>query len=44
MVQSGLLDKMSFAFTVKEQTWNNEGDIPVRYISKIDRLYTIDTP
>ena len=47
MVQSGLLDKMSFAFTVKEQTWNNEGDIPVRYISKIDRLYDVsivDTP
>lgn len=47
MVRSGLLDKMSFAFTVKEQTWNREGEIPKRIITKIDRLYdvsVVDTP
>ena len=47
MVGSGLLDKMSFAFTVKEQIWNREGEIPKRIITKIDRLYdvsVVDTP
>lgn len=47
MVRSGLLDKMSFAFTVKEQTWNREGNVPKRIITKIDRLYdvsVVDTP
>lgn len=47
MVQSGLLDKMSFAFAVDEQTWNREGDIPKRTIRKIERLYdvsVVDTP
>ena len=47
MVRSGLLDKMSFAFTVDEQVWNREGRIPKRTITKIDRLYdvsVVDTP
>ena len=47
MVQSGLLDKMSFAFTVEEQTWNREGKLPKRIITKIGRLYdvsVVDTP
>jgi HK97 family phage prohead protease len=47
MVRSGLLDKMSFAFTVEEQTWNKEGKIPKRTITKIGRLYdvsVVDTP
>jgi hypothetical protein len=47
MVRSGLLDKMSFAFTVDEQIWNREGDIPKRTITKIERLYdvsVVDTP
>ena len=47
MVRSGLLDKMSFAFTVDEQVWNREGRIPKRIITKIDRLYdvsVVDTP
>ncbi|MFH1693072.1 MAG: HK97 family phage prohead protease [Bacillota bacterium] len=47
MVKSGLLDKMSFAFTVDEQTWNREGKIPKRIITKISRLYdvsVVDTP
>jgi len=47
MVRSGLLDKMSFAFTVDEQTWNKEGTIPKRIITKIGRLYdvsVVDTP
>ena len=47
MVRSGLLDKMSFAFTVDEQIWNREGRIPKRTITKIERLYdvsVVDTP
>ena len=47
MVKSGLLDKMSFAFTVDEQTWNREGKIPKRIITKISRLYdvsVVDSP
>ena len=47
MVRSGLLDKMSFAFTVDEQIWNREGKVPKRTITKIDRLYdvsVVDTP
>jgi hypothetical protein len=47
MVESGLLDKMSFAFTVDEQIWNREGDIPKRTITKINRLHdvsVVDTP
>jgi HK97 family phage prohead protease len=47
MVRSGLLDKMSFAFTVDEQIWNREGKIPKRTITKIERLYdvsVVDTP
>jgi uncharacterized protein len=47
MVRSGLLDKMSFAFTVEEQTWNREGKVPKRTINKIGRLYdvsVVDTP
>ena len=47
MVRSGLLDKMSFAFTVDDQVWNREGRIPKRTITKIERLYdvsVVDTP
>ena len=47
MVRSGLLDKMSFAFTVEEQTWNREGKLPKRTVTKIGRLYdvsVVDTP
>lgn len=47
MVRSGLLDKMSFAFTVKKQSWDRNGNIPVRRIESIDRLYdvsVVDTP
>ena len=41
MVRSGLLDKMSFAFTVKKQSWDRSGNIPVRRIESIDRLYDV---
>lgn len=47
MVQNGLLDKMSFAFSVKEQTWDRSGEIPKRIIKSIERLYDVsivDTP
>ncbi|MFA7020474.1 MAG: HK97 family phage prohead protease [Bacilli bacterium] len=46
-VKAGLLDKMSFAFTVKDQVWDRSGDIPKRTIKAIDRLYDVsivDTP
>lgn len=45
MIQAGLLDKMSFAFTVEEEAWNLETD--TRTILKIDRLFdvsVVDTP
>ncbi|MCL2521261.1 MAG: HK97 family phage prohead protease [Erysipelotrichales bacterium] len=41
MIRAGLLDKMSFAFTVKEQFWDRSADIPVRTIFKIDRLHDV---
>ena len=41
MVRSGLLDKMSFAFTVKKQSWDRSSKIPVRRIESIDRLYDV---
>jgi len=46
-VKAGLLDKMSFAFTVKDQVWDRSGDIPKRTIKAINRLYDVsivDTP
>lgn len=44
-IRSGLLDKMSFAFTVEEEKWDVATD--TRTILKIDRLYdvsVVDTP
>lgn len=39
MVQSGLLDKMSFAFTVSKEEWDNETD--TRRILEIDKLFDV---
>lgn len=41
MVRSGLLDKMSFAFSVSKQSWDRSGEIPVRRILGIERLYDV---
>ena len=41
MVKTGLLDKMSFAFTVKEQEIERSGKVPTRIIKKIDKLFDI---
>lgn len=44
-IKAGLLDKMSFAFTVEEEKWDLSTD--TRTILKIDRLYdvsVVDTP
>ena len=41
MVQNGLLDKMSFAFTVNAQEWDRSGDVPLRKITSIERLYDV---
>ena len=41
MVCAGLLDKMSFAFTVSSQKIDRSGDIPKRTITGIDRLYDV---
>lgn len=44
-IRAGLLDKMSFAFTVEEEKWDLSTD--TRTILKIDRLYdvsVVDTP
>ena len=38
-IKAGLLDKMSFAFTVREQKWDYETD--VRTVTKIDKLYDV---
>ena len=40
-IAAGLLDKMSFAFTVKSQSWDRSGDVPKRTITQIDRLYDV---
>ncbi len=41
MVRNGLLDKMSFEFTVKSQSWDRSGEIPKRTVKEIDRLYDV---
>ena len=41
MVQGGLLDKMSFAFTVKSQSWDRTGKVPLRIVKEIERLYYV---
>lgn len=41
MVQNGLLDRMSFAFTVNAQEWDRSGDVPLRKITSIERLYDV---
>lgn len=45
-IQSGLIDRMSFAFTVKECKTenverNDEPDLEIRTITKIDKLYDV---
>ncbi|MCQ2749877.1 MAG: HK97 family phage prohead protease [Clostridia bacterium] len=40
-IEAGLLDKMSFAFTVKSQTWDKSGKLPKRTITAIDRLFDV---
>lgn len=40
-IVAGLLDKMSFAFTVKSQSWDRSGKIPKRTITAIDRLFDV---
>lgn len=45
-IQSGLIDKMSFAFTVKESKFEvierkEESTIEIRTITKIDKLYDV---
>jgi HK97 family phage prohead protease len=41
MVRAGLLDKMSFAFTVNSQKIDRSGEIPKRTITGIDRLFDV---
>jgi len=40
-IEAGLLDKMSFAFTVKEQSWDKSEKTPKRTITAIDRLFDV---
>lgn len=40
-IEAGLLDKMSFAFTVSGQSWDRSGEIPKRTITAIDRLFDV---
>lgn len=41
MVKAGLLDKMSFAFTVNSQKIDRSGKIPKRTITGIERLFDV---
>lgn len=43
MIKAGLLDKMSFAFSVKEAKWQfgQDGESDVRRITKIDKLFDV---
>ncbi len=46
-IKAGLLDKMSFAFTVAEEEWDLKTEPATRTIKKIDKLYdvsVVDTP
>ena len=40
-IVAGLLDKMSFAFTVKGQSWDRSQETPKRTITQIDRLFDV---
>lgn len=41
-IEAGLLDKMSFAFTVKKVSWTDEfGKLPLRRIEEIDRVFDV---
>ncbi len=41
MVRSGLVSKSSFGFSVKEDSWNNDLEMPLRTITKIGKLYDV---
>lgn len=41
MVQSGLLDKMSFAFNITKQNVDRSGDKPYRIVQGIGRLFDV---
>ena len=41
MVKNGLLDKMSFAFTIKDYVIDRSGNLPKKTITKVDRLYDV---
>ena len=40
-IEAGLLDKMSFAFTVSGQSWDRSGKTPKRTTTAIDRLFDV---
>lgn len=42
-VQAGLLDKMSFAFTIAESDWfeGDGGDVPLRKIKRFKKIYDV---
>ncbi len=42
-IKSGLIDKMSFAFTVKRQSWqeNNDDELDLRIVEEIEELYDL---
>lgn len=46
-IQAGLLDKMSFAFTIREDEWDDSTNPVHRTIKRFDRLFdvsVVDTP
>lgn len=40
-IRSGVISECSFAFSVEDQDWDESGDITLRTIKKISRLYDV---
>ena len=40
-VQEGLIDKMSFAFTTRDQEWDYNHEPPLRTIKRFDRIWDV---
>lgn len=46
-IKAGLIDKMSFAFTVSDEEIDTSGKMPIRRIKKFDKIFdvsVVDTP
>lgn len=41
LVRTGVVGGMSFGFTIRDDEWNNEGEMPTRTINQIEDLFEI---